>query len=364
MKIIERHLLREIIKFSLLALISVVTIYLLIDLFEELSYFTTRKVELPVILQYYFYSLPSAMTLLYPVSLLLAVFVVYGQMARYNELSAFKSSGVVIYQLFVPASVVGLVTVFVYLLGTEFVTIPFNRRLSDLRRYVIEKHALPSAQRQQDVYRIDGSLILWARELERTGSSSKRAVLRNLSMIQLDKNRHVVQRIDGESAIYDNSGWIGYGLKKRDFDQTGKEYYTSLAKAELLPLSEASIEWTAPLRPTEEMPTVLLRRYIKQMKAIGENVAREEVEYHYRLSYALTGLIVILLGLPLSVKLRRGGVMFGLGLGLLFSFLYWGVIQTCRAFGTSQVVTPALAAWLPNIVFAAAAGLFFLRVER
>jgi lipopolysaccharide export system permease protein len=365
MKIIDRYFLREMVKFVLLALVSVVTIYLLIDLFEELSYFTTRKVGLLVILKYYLYSLPSAITLLYPVSLILAVFVVYGQMTRHNEISAFKSSGVVVYRLFVPAVIVGVTTMFIYLLGTEFITIPCNRRLSELRRYVIEKRTPPSSERQQDVYRIDGNLILWARELEWRGGSSKVMVLRNFALIKLDKNRRVVERVDGESAVYNQSAWIGFALKKRSFDSTtGRENYLRLNKAELQLLREAAMEWTTTSRPIEETPTAVLRKYISQMKATGENVAREEVEYHYRFSYALIGLIVVLLGLPLSVRLRRGGVMFGLGLGLLFSFLYWGVIQTCRAFGTSHVIPPLLAAWLPNLIFAVGAGLLFVKVER
>ena len=76
------------------------------------------------------------------------------------------------------------------------------------------------------------------------------------------------------------------------------------------------------------------------------------------------GLVVVLLGLPLSVRLRRGGVMFGLGLGLLLSFMYWGAIQTSRAFGTSHVISAALAAWLPNIVFGAFALILVLNVDR
>ena len=188
--------------------------------------------------------------------------------------------------------------------------------------------------------------------------------MRNFLLIKLDKNRRVVQRIDGETATYKGSNWVGIALKKREFDSTGKEIYTKLEKAELEALGSKAIEWSVPTRPVEEMTTSVLNKYINQMKATGENVAREEVEYHYRFSYSLIGLIVVLLGLPLSVKLRRGGVMFGLGLGLLFSFIYWGVIQTCRAFGTSHVITPAFAAWLPNLLFSAVAISFLFRVER
>lgn len=365
MKIIDRHLVKQLVKFALLALLSVVTIYLLIDLFEELGYFTSRKVAFSVLVRHYFYSLPSAIILLYPVSLVLAVFVVYGQMTRHNEISALKSAGVVIYRLFVPAAVIALATIFLYWFGNEFVTIPFNRRLSDLRRYVIEKRAVPVAQKCVNVYRVDGNRAFWVRELEFSASGKGVVIMRNFAVIKLDRNRRVVERIDGDSAIYENSVWVGFGLVRRLFLPTGIEEFQRFARSQLDFIARRPEEWFTPLRPVEETPTTVLGNYIAQMKAAGENVAREEVEYHYRFSYALIGFVVVLLGLPFSVRLRqRGGVMFGLGLGLLFSFLYWGAIQTCRAFGTSHVISPALAAWLPNIIFGVVAGFLMLKVER
>ncbi|MGB9741832.1 MAG: LptF/LptG family permease [bacterium] len=363
MRIIDRQLLKELIKFTILALLSVVTIYLLIDLFEELGYFTSRKVGLGVILRYYFYSLPSAMVLLYPVSLILAVFVVYGQMTRNNELAAFKSAGVMIYRLFVPAVILGILSVLIYLPGNEFITIRFNRKLSDLRRLVIEKRSQPPTLRQQDVYRIEGNVVLWSRELERPAAGVAGTVLRDFTVIQLDKNRRVQNRIDGDSAVYTGNGWVGSGVDIRQFDTSGLDRFEHRAKCELIMLNAVSLEAGIGNRPIEELSAIELHRYISRMRTAGENVAREEVEYHYRFSYALIGLIVVLVGLPFSVQLRRGGVMFGLGLGLLFSFLYWGVIQTCRAFGTSHVFSPAFAAWLPNIIFATVAGILLIKVE-
>ncbi|MEO0109076.1 MAG: LptF/LptG family permease, partial [candidate division WOR-3 bacterium] len=66
----------------------------------------------------------------------------------------------------------------------------------------------------------------------------------------------------------------------------------------------------------------------------------------------------------LATRLRRGGVMLGLGLGMLFSFLFWGAIQTCRAFGQSGALSPFLAAWLPNAMFLAAGVALLFTVRR
>jgi len=353
MKTIDRMLASQLVKFVLLALGSVVVIYLLIDLFEELSYFMTRKVGLFTILLYYLYTLPSVIVLLYPVSLLLAVFVVYGQLVRYRELHALESAGIRATRLFAPAIGIGLATVFLYLIGYEYVAVPANAALADLRQLRIERRQATATQKRRDVYYVgETGRVFNIREFESNG------IMTGFCIQELGPDRKVKERIDGRQALYRNGVWTAFDVTRREFLPDGNEKLERFDSLRLDRVTEKPEDFNRSPRPVDQTPVGTLRRYIERMRRAGEDVAEEEVELHYRFSYALIGLIVILLGLPLSVRLRRGGVMFGLGLGLLVSFLYWGAIQLSRAYGTSHVVSPALAAWLPNIVFGCiAAGL-------
>jgi lipopolysaccharide export system permease protein len=274
-------------------------------------------------------------------------------------LHALESSGVKVTRLFVPAAIVALLTVFGYLAGNEFVAIPFNARLSDLRRFKIERRAKPTAQTRRDVYFVgETGRVFFMREYQSDG------MMRDFSVKELDENRKIRRRIDGREARYQDSAWVGYGVELRTFAEDGSERLFRRETLELAGVTEKPEDFLWTPRPVIETSTRDLRNYIARLRRAGENVADEEVEYHYRFSYSLIGLVIVLLGLPLAVKLRRGGVMFGLGLGLLVSFLYWGAIQMSRAYGTSHVVSPALAAWLPNIVFGAIAVLLWFDVRQ
>ncbi|MEO0081384.1 MAG: LptF/LptG family permease [candidate division WOR-3 bacterium] len=385
MKTIDRHILGEVVRFTLLALLSVVVIYLLIDLFEELNYFLTRKVSIFTVLLYYVYILPSAVTLLYPVSMLLAVFVVYGQMTRHRELHALESAGVRALRLFAPAVGFGLATVPAYLAGNEFLTIPANAALADLRSYKIEKRAIQTTVKRRDVFFVGESGRVYSiREYDSNG------VMTGFSIEELGSDRKVRRRIDGASARYvprvpgtDDTGaaapdirhpksriqntagvWVGYDVTVREFASDGTERMFLADTMVLSGITETPADFVRISRPVQETSTRELTHYIGKMRRAGEDVADEEVELHYRFSYSLIGLIVVLLGLPLSVRLRKGGVMFGLGLGLLVSFLYWGATQLCRAYGTSPVISPAMAAWIPNIVFGAIAVVLMLEMRQ
>lgn len=359
MKTIDRHILRELVRFVLIAVTSVVVIYLLIDLFEELNYFTSRKAGLFTILLYYLYSTPAAVSLLYPVSMVLSVFLVYGQMVRYRELHALESAGVSVRRLFVPALLMGAASVLLYIAGNELITIPANAALSDLRRGRIEKRTPSQFQKRSNVYFVgEGGRVFYIRELESGG------VLRSFTLSVLGAGRRVVRRYDGAEAVFTGTDWVGRNVLVRSFAVDGTESLARYDTITLTAIIERPLDFARTARPVDETSTPELRGYIGRMKRAGENVAKEEVEYFYRFSYSLIGLVVVLLGLPVAVRLRRGGVMFGLGLGLLLSFLYWGAIQTSRAYGTSHIVSPAMAAWLPNIVFGVAAAVLVFRSER
>lgn len=359
MKVMDRYLAREVVKFILIALGAVVAIYLLIDLFEELNYFTSRKVGLGVVLMFYAYSLPAAVTLLYPVSLLLAVFLVYGQLVRHRELHALESAGVRATRLFVPAAVLGLLTVGAYLVGNELVAIPANARLSDLRMYRIEKRAPATAQKRQNLLLVgEGGRVFFISEFLSSGT------MRDFAIKELGPDRRVLRRIDGSQADWRDSVWVARNVQVRTFLEDGNEKLETLDSLVLAGVKETPADFVRTPRPVEETSTPDLRRYIARLRRAGEETADEEVELHYRFSYSLIGLIIVLLGLPLSVRLRKGGTMLGLGLGLLVSFLYWGVIQLSRAYGTSHVVSPALAAWLPNILFGGIAAMLWGNVRQ
>ena len=358
MRILDRYLTREVVRFALLALLSVVAIYLLINLFEDLSYFTSRRVSLPIILLHYLYALPAAVSLLYPVSLLLAVFVVHGQMVRFRELNALESAGIQATRTFLPAVGVALLTVFGYLVANEYVTIPANAALSDLRRVRIERRSPPATEKRRDVQFVgEAGRVYFIRELTLTGTMHEATIKR------LDEDRRVLERFDLREATWQDSGWVAFDVTHREFRPDGAEILSRHDTLALVGIAETPEDFRWTPRPIDETSTRELRRHIRRLSRAGEDVAEREVEYHYRFSYALIGLVIVLLGLPLSVRMRRGGVMFGLGFGLLVSFLYWGAIQLSRAYGTAHIISPMLAAWLPNILFSGVAVLLWVWVR-
>lgn len=112
------------------------------------------------------------------------------------------------------------------------------------------------------------------------------------------------------------------------------------------------------------MNFIEIYRFVQKRTRAGENVAKEEVELNYRFSYPIITIIILLITLPLSVVLKKGGIAIGLGISVALAFTYWGLIQSCRAYGVAGLIDPLLAAWFPNILFGIVGIILIFKVPR
>lgn len=77
-----------------------------------------------------------------------------------------------------------------------------------------------------------------------------------------------------------------------------------------------------------------------------------EVLMHSHISYALSPLCLLLLGLPLVITNRKKNVFANIGLCIFLSLLYFSASMVLLRMGAEgTVVNPLLGAWLPVIVF-------------
>ena len=64
-----------------------------------------------------------------------------------------------------------------------------------------------------------------------------------------------------------------------------------------------------------------------------------------------------LIAVPFAVTTGKRGAMYGIGVGIVLALVYWTAISVFAAFGASGLMSPALAAWAPNLLFGATAAL-------
>ncbi|HMG19512.1 MAG TPA: LptF/LptG family permease [Gemmatimonadales bacterium] len=101
----------------------------------------------------------------------------------------------------------------------------------------------------------------------------------------------------------------------------------------------------------------------QRVRAARQRAAIYEVEIHKKLAISAACVIFALLGVPVAIRFPRGGVGLVIGTSLaVFSVYYVGLIGG-EELGDRLVVSPFLAMWTPNLIFAIV-GLALLWVVR
>jgi len=96
------------------------------------------------------------------------------------------------------------------------------------------------------------------------------------------------------------------------------------------------------------------RKMQAQMRKVGAALRKArklEVEYHKKFSIPFSCIVFVLLGAPLGIRSKRGGVGIGAGIGILFFLAYYLFLIGGEQLGDRGIVAPFWAMWAPNVLF-------------
>jgi len=338
-----------------MALIGFSTIFIIVDLIENIDRFIDNNVPIVITAKYYLYSIPWFINIALPMSMLLATVFSIGLMVKKNEWTAMKSSGISLYRIAIPLLVLGcLISGLSYELDNNLVNLGNEMRFSIEREYFKKRSRARSRNKKvlMDVFiQKQGSIHI---ALDKYAITQDRAT--NGTIIKLDGD-YLTRRIDAKTLTWIplEESWAISDFSIRLFSDKGIESDVIISTGDtLLQLGFTPDDLIKPTKSPEELNYKELSQRILLLKENGVNTSRWEVTKAFKVSFAFTNLIVILFGLPLVVLKTRGGLTFGAGASVFVIFGYYAFIKFGQSLGFKELVDPFLAAWLGNIVFMAA----------
>jgi len=106
-----------------------------------------------------------------------------------------------------------------------------------------------------------------------------------------------------------------------------------------------------------------LRNYVTLMQKSGYYAIPYQVQLQKKVAFPFVTLVMTLIAVPFAVTTGRSGALYGIGFGIALAIVYWTAQSVFGAMGAAGLLTPMLAAWAPNILFACAAGYMLLTVR-
>jgi lipopolysaccharide export system permease protein len=75
------------------------------------------------------------------------------------------------------------------------------------------------------------------------------------------------------------------------------------------------------------------------------------VIYHMKITRPIIGMLLVVMGMAIIMRDQTRHVFISAGLCLVMCAVFYGVIFACKFLGNADYMAPALAAWLPVIIF-------------
>lgn len=367
-QIMERYLLRSFLQPLFFCLIAFFTLWVVMDLLDNMQDFQDHKIGTVQMFLYYVRLSPSVLVTVAPITLLLATLYTLGRMSRTNELISMLGTGKSMFEVLRPVYLVG---VFV-----AFLSMAFNYEWAPSAAGELDQMLADSAESKKGEIRVRG-LMYHNQEGNRTwfiGSIPKDFrqpnKLRRVELRQEDKNGNLVETWWG------NAFWWP-GSRHWTFYNGAKATYKDNQKISIRPLNTDGTVFDREDLPPEvnETPWMLmsgaltpdflgvpeLMSYIHgNSNQPSDKLASYWTHFFYRFSLPWQCLVVVMFAAPLSVVFSRRGLVGGMTSAVLFFFVMLFFDNMFLNLGKNQYLPPLIAVWTPHLLLSGVGVLLFL----
>lgn len=352
MRIINRYVCREFLKFFSLGLAACVALYVLLELFDRIDEFIERQVYWHDAVLYLASRLPTILYQLIPVAFLLASVSTFSTFNRHHEITALRASGIPPRRLVRPLMLIGVLGCLTMLAAQAYLVPYANQTTRVIWRTRIRHDKIPAylgRYKAGNIWYRSGDRI-WYAELNHP--LEKR--LQNVVILSLDRAGRIRQRYDAQEAIREADGWrLRHGMRRRFHPDGSFDGPADRFQERRLPFAERFANISALQTLPDEMSTQDMWAYAHQLERQGLSGAPYRTEFHGRFAFAAACILMSGFGLPLAVGLNRsGGMTRAVGLTVCCGFSYWVIHALVMALGYNGQLQPILAAWSANLCFA------------
>jgi LPS export ABC transporter permease LptG len=354
--LLDFYIARQYLSVFALAFASLVGIFYIstfIDLADKLfrGAATTR-----MLLRFFYFQTPQYVYYIIPLSALVATLVTVGLLTKNSELIVMRACGISLYRSAAPMLLFAA--------------------LSSLSLFELQEHVLADSNRE--AARLNAIIrgyptqtfgILNRRWIVGTGGDIYHYEFFNpaanhfdrLSLFELARGAWKLEALTyAKEVVLARQTWEARQGWRREFTSATKRnavrtvvHYTPFT-VRLLGLEPPSYFQTDEPE-ADRMTYEQLSRYVAQLQASGYHAVPYMVQLQRKVAFPFVTVIMTVLAVPFAVSTGRSGAMFGIGVGIVLSILYWIALSLFGALGAGGWISPMLGAWAPNILFGAAA---------
>ncbi len=322
------------------------------DSLEKIRWINSYGTTLGLVLKYSFLTMPSWLVQILPVACLLSALFVISDMITSGEWTACLAGGFSVRQIFKPLiACIFLVAVAGFCVQEFFVPDLSKKAELTLQRKIRGKKEWYFNVQNDVTLRLDNQRVLFAKTVK-----ADEGVMDGMFIDVYDNSWSITSQISARRFVWDKNKekWI--------FEDGFIRYFGKNAAVTEESFSVLDSDFTVPpdqiavgsAKPSYLSISDLIRR-IKFLKASGLTTFQEETFFHSKLAAPFATVIMCLLGMPFAIALKRSSKLLNIVAAIAIGFTFWWIVSMLTSAGESGMINPAVAGWLPVVLFAAVA---------
>ncbi len=373
LSVMDRYIITQLIPpllFGVAAFSSVVSsVGTLFDLIRKV---TQSGLPFSIALQVFFLQLPYFVSLALPMSMLLAALIVYSRLSTDSELIAFRSAGISVYRLILPAIVLSLIV--------TGVTFGFNEAIVPAATYQAARTLDLALKEDKPTFREKNILVTQFSNGKQASGSSDQTLERIFYARQFDgrqmKGLTVLdfsqgglnQIVASESAVWNPKDTTWDFFNGTIYVVAPDGSYRNIVKfvKQKLELPRTPLDLANRKQDSAEMNIAELRDSLNILTQSGdEKEARKtRLRIQQKLAFPFVCLVFGLTGATLGTRPQRGGKGASFAISIVIIFSYYLLSFVCDSLGLLEILSPYIAAWLPTVLGLVAGGFLLVRAAR
>ena len=356
-KILDRYIIKEVMSFVALAVAALTIMLIMQTLFELMEMLINKKVGWIYIIKLLAYRLPAFLVVTFPISLLASSELAIGNLSTNGEITAMRAGGISLRRIIFPFLIAAFGISVLSFIINDYIVPEANHTSQNIIREIVLKKGPPNIKRNV-FFRDAENRYFYINRLD-----EKNMIMQDIMVYELTREKFP-RTITAKTGKWVIDTWKLENGTIYNYDEEGKiTYEMSFTNLDIIVKDDLK-KFFKNQRTPQEMQSSELKQQIDMLKQAGADTKNFEVALHMKYSIPFSGLIFVLLGVPLGLRAKRGSKATGIILSIVLVLLYYIFLSTTRSFGRGGMLTPFLAAWLANIVFGTLGFIIMVRSER
>ncbi len=357
-RILDRYVLRRMLVILVLVFFSLLLVFYIINILELIDNVIENKVPFHYVLEFDLYSTPEIATFILPIAILTAVLLTFSLMSKNNEVTAVQVSGISLLRLALPAFFLGLLLSLAVFFIQENVLPEANRRSAQALDIIHKRKPVAEMEYARNWVLGRGNQDYFYDFYEKR---AQRFI--NFNILFLDDGFRLRSRVSARSATWQEEDVLllrdGFFRDFRDNMPADLEPFreTRLAIAENRRFFSEKVKFSEAMNSRE------LREYIRYLEQKRSDPLRYQAQLYNNYAFPFSCLVMVFIAIPFSFLMGNRGALFGIGIAVGISMVYWGALGIFSSVGTTGVMSPLIAAFAPLLLFSLISAFLFLKIK-